>query len=386
MSDPLPTTGRPLRAVTPGRVALAVLAVLLMGVPFYLDGFWLQTGLFTMAAVVAAVGLNILTGTAGQLSMGHAFFLALGAYGYTWMAGESGRAGTAELSGLGLPPLLAFVLAAVLAGVTGGLLSPISGRLKGMYLGIATLSLVFLGQYAMSQLDGVTGGFNGRSVPPMEILGLSFSDTGRVTVLGVPFGAFERLWFFGLVTVAVACLLARNLLRGRPGRALGALRDTEVGASAMGVATARHRAAAFVVSSMFAGAAGALLALVFRRVVPEYFGLLLSIDFLAMIVIGGLGSVSGAVVGAVFVSMLPHVLTHYADVLPVVGDPALASTVLGPTEAARYLYGAAILLVLLLAPGGVAGVLRARIARPRRRTRTSPVSTPVVLSSKEHTS
>ncbi|MFE1317276.1 branched-chain amino acid ABC transporter permease [Kitasatospora phosalacinea] len=388
MSDAPRRPRTPLRRPAP-RTAAAVLLVLVPAcLPFYLSQFWLQTGLFAMAAVVAAIGLNVLTGAAGQLSMGHAFFLAVGAYGYTWMAGEPGRSGSVHLSGLGLPPLLAFALAAVLAGAVGGALSPISGRLRGMYLGIATLSLVFLGQYAMAQLTSVTGGYNGRSVTPMEILGLSFSDESPegLTVLGVPFGAFERLWYFALVVVAAACWTARNLLRGRPGRALGALRDSEVAAAVMGVSPTRHRAAAFAVSSTFAGAAGALLALLFRRVVPEYFGLALSIDYLAMIVIGGLGTVAGAVTGAVLVTLLPQLLAHYADVLPLVGDPSAADTALGPVEAARYLYGAAVLLVLPLAPGGLAGLLRERLARPRRTPATPRTSSTPNTSNTSRTS
>ncbi|KUN54288.1 branched-chain amino acid ABC transporter permease [Streptomyces avermitilis] len=345
---------------------MAGAAVLLCVLPFYLGAFWLQVGLFSMAAALGAVGLTLLTGTAGQLSLGHAFFLAVGAYGYVWLAGDPGP---------GLPPLLALVLAVCLSGLVGGLFSPVAGRVRGVYLGVATLALVFLGHHVMLNADSITGGFNGRSVPPMSLGGFTFTASDpQLTVLGVPFGAEERLWYLALILLAVGWFAARNLLNGRPGLALTALRDSETAAAVMGVPVARRRSAAFVVSSMYAGLAGVLLALVFRRIVPDYFGLALSIDYLAMIVIGGLGSVAGAAAGAVFVTALPLLMARYADQLPLVAAPGAAGHAVGPTEASRYLYGAAIVLVLLFAPDGLSGVARRAGAAVRRR-RTAPPRT-----------
>ncbi|WP_320779954.1 branched-chain amino acid ABC transporter permease [Streptomyces sp. CRN 30] len=337
---------------------LLVPLLLLGALPFYLDAFWLRIGLFSMAAAIGAVGLGLLTGSAGQLSLGHAFFLAVGAYGYVWLAGEPGP---------GLPPAVALVLAVLLAGAAGGLFSPVAGRVKGIYLGVATLALVFLGHHVLLTADSVTGGFNGRSVPPLEIGGFTFDQGDDLTVLGVPFGAEERLWYLGLALFALTWFTARGLLRGRPGRALVALRDSETAASVMGVHVARYRSAAFVVSSMYAGLAGVLLALAFRRVVPDYFSLALSVDYLAMIVIGGLGSVAGATAGAVFVTALPLLMTRYADQLPLVATPGSGDGSVGPTEAARYLYGAAIVVILLYAPDGLSGLARRTRARLRRR-------------------
>ncbi|MCX5144134.1 MULTISPECIES: branched-chain amino acid ABC transporter permease [unclassified Streptomyces] len=355
-------------AVGPRRIAALAGCLLLLAPPLYLSSFWLQTGLFAMVAVIAAIGLNLLVGTAGQLSLGHAFFLAVGAYGYTWLADDSHRSGTTELSGIGLPPLLAFVAAVGLAGAAGAAFSPLSGRLRGMYLGVATLALVFFGHHAMLNAESYTGGFNGRTVPDMAILGLSLGDADDgLAVLGVPFGGLERLWYFGLVLVALAAVAARNLLRGRPGRALGALRDSEVAASVMGVPAARFRASAFTVSSMYAGAAGALLALATQRVVPDYFSLVLSMDMLAMIVIGGLGSVAGAAVGAVFVSVLPQLLAHYSGALPLVVSAGSTAPGLGSADAARFVYGAALVLTLVFAPGGLVGLSGTRAAGRLRR-------------------
>ncbi|MEU0914077.1 branched-chain amino acid ABC transporter permease [Streptomyces althioticus] len=351
--------------LTRRRATLLTVAVLLCLPPFYLDAFWLRIGLFSMAAAIGAVGLALLSGTAGQLSLGHAFFLAVGAYGYTWLAGDPGP---------GLPTALAVPLAVLMAGIAGGLFSPVAGRVKGIYLGIATLALVFLGHHVLLTAESVTGGFNGRSVPPLSLGGFTFDAGDELTVLGVPFGAEERLWFLGLALFALTWFTARGLLRSRPGRALAALRDSETAAAVMGVDVARHRSAAFVVSSMYAGLAGVLLALAFRRVVPDYFGLVLSVDYLAMIVIGGLGSVAGATAGAVFVTALPLLMTRYAEQLPLVAAPGSAEGAVGPTEAARYLYGAAIVLVLLYAPDGLHGL--ARRARDRLRRRRTPTTAP----------
>lgn len=146
---PIPK-GLVLRRAIPGRPILwSAGAVVLLALPFYLERFWLQAGLFAIAAGIGAIGLNLLTGATGQLSMGHAFFLAVGAYGYCALAGDGGRSGGHELVGLGLPSWLAAVLAVVLAGAVGGLFSPIAGRLRGAYLGIATLALIFIGQHVL---------------------------------------------------------------------------------------------------------------------------------------------------------------------------------------------------------------------------------------------
>ncbi|AOS63331.1 branched-chain amino acid ABC transporter permease [Actinoalloteichus hymeniacidonis] len=374
MSEPPEVPVRARRIPHAGALAAAGGVALLLGLPFVLPPLWLQTGLFAMAAAIGAIGLTLLTGSAGQLSLGHSFFLAVGAYGYVWAAGESGE----STAGLGLPGPVAAILAVALAGVAGGLFSPISGRLRGMYLGVATLALVFIGHHVLLELESVTGGFNGRSVPPLTIPGFGFTDDdpAGLLVLGHPFGALERLWYLGVVLVAIAWITARNLLRGRPGRALGALRDSEIAASVMGVSVARYRSGAFVVSSMYAGAAGVLIALVFRRVVPDYFGFALALDYLAMIVIGGLGSVGGAILGAAFVTSLPQLLTQYADSLPLVVAPGSTEPGVTPAELSRYLYGLAIVLVLLFTRQGLIGLLRrlrpAHRRPPPQETRSRP--------------
>lgn len=358
-------------------VPLAWLAfgVLLLAFPFYLDRFWLQAGLFTMAAAIGAIGLNLLTGSGGQLSLGHAFFLAVGAYGYCVFAGEDD-----QLVGLGLPPLVAVPLAVLLAGAAGGLFSPIAGRLHGAYLGIATLALIFIGQHVLFNAHALTGGYNGRAVPPLSIFGFSF-DNSELMVAGVPFGSAEKLWYVGLFLLLLCALFARGVSAGRPGRALHAIRDHRIAAGVMGVPVARYRGAVFVLSSMYAGLAGVLLALAFQRTVPSYFGMILSLEYLAMIVIGGLGSVGGAVLGAAFVTLVPQVLTRYGESLPLVSMPGTGG--IAPGEASRYLYGAAVVAAVLFLPGGLArlpAVWRARGAARKGGTpsRSIPSTDPEV--------
>ena len=264
-----------------------------------------------------------------------------------------------------LDPLLSAVLAVALAGFAGLLFSPIAGRLRGIYLGVASLSLVFIGQHVLLNARSLTGGFYGRNAAPFSLFGFSFTDENPpLTVLNVPFGQRERLWYLGLVLLLLCYLFASNLLRGRPGRALQTIRDSEVAAASMGVNVRAYKAAAFVLSSMYAGLAGVLVALAFQRPVPDYFSLSLSITYLAMIVIGGLGSVRGADVGAAFVTALPLILTHYSDSLTFLAQPGEDGV--GPAEFANYVYGAAIILVILVAPGGLAGIVSGRSGRASR--------------------
>ncbi len=195
-----------------------------------------------MAAAIGAIGLNMLTGATGQLSMGHAFFLAVGAYGYCVLAGESSTDNGHPLTGLGLPiPGWPRSFAVLLAGAAGGIFSPIAGRLRGAYLGIATLALIFIGQHVLFNAGSLTGGYNGRAVPPLSVFGFTFDDS-ELVVAAVPFGSSEKLWYAGLLALLLSALFARGVLRGRPGRAMNAIRDHRIAAGVMGVPVARYRA------------------------------------------------------------------------------------------------------------------------------------------------
>jgi branched-chain amino acid transport system permease protein len=333
-------------------VLFVVALVVLLALPIYVEEFWLRTGFAVFGAIVGAIGLNLLVGTTGQLSLAHAFFLACGAVTYVFVSGESGGIGLADLGGFGLPPVIGMIAGVVVAGLAGLLFSPIAARLRGIYLGVASLGLVFIGQHVLNSWTSVTGGFNGRSAPEFSLFGFTFGNRDpELFVLGVPFREAERLWYLGLVLALAAYLFARNLLRSRPGRALQTLRDSEVAASVMGVNVQRYKARVFLVSSMYAGLSGVMYALSIGSIAPESFGLEVSILYLAMIVLGGLGSVGGAALGAMFVSALPLIFQRYADAVPFVGDGGLAAG-----EAARYLFGLAIILVVLFEPAGLAGL------------------------------
>src|SRR5688572_14176221 len=334
---------------------LVVALVVMLALPLYVEEFWLRTGFAVFGAIVGAIGLNLLVGTTGQLSLAHAFFLAVGAVTYVFVSGESGGIGLADLSGLGWPPLVGMIAGVLLAGLAGLLFSPIAARLRGIYLGVASLGLVFIGQHVLNSWTSVTGGFNGRSAPEFSLFGFTFGNTNPdLFVVGVPFREAERLWYLGLVLALAAYLFARNLLKSRPGRALQTLRDSEVAASVMGVNVQGYKARVFLVSSMYAGLAGVMYALSIGSIAPESFGLELSILFLAMIVLGGLGSVGGAALGALFVTALPLVFQRYADVVPFVGSAGEGGLAAG--EAARYFFGLAIILVVMFEPAGLAGL------------------------------
>jgi branched-chain amino acid transport system permease protein len=358
-NQPATRSGRSLITLLLG----AALLVVLLAVPIYVPEFWLRTGFAVFGAIVGAIGLNLLVGTAGQLSLAHAFFLAVGAASYVYVSGEPGGLGVADLDGLSLPPIVGMVVGVLLAGFAGLLFSPIAARLRGIYLAVASLALVFIGIHVLNSWTSVTGGFNGRTAPEFSLFGFTFGNRDPdLFVLGVPFREAERLWYLGLVLALAAFLFARNIIRSRPGRALQTLRDSEVAAAVMGVNVQGYKARIFLVSSMYAGLSGVMYALSIGSIAPESFGLEVSILYLAMIVLGGLGSVWGAVLGATFVSALPLVFQRYADAVPFVGEGGLAAG-----EAARFLFGLAIILVVLFQPAGLAGLA----GRFRRKGRDS---------------
>ena len=345
-------------------LALLLLAgLVLLALPLYVDEFWLRTGFACCGAIIGALGLNLLVGTTGQLSLAHAFFLAVGAVTYVYVSGTPGGTAT-PVDGLQWPPLIGMVLGVVVAGLAGLLFSPIAARLRGIYLGVASLGLVFIGTHILNTWTSVTGGFNGRLTPDFSLFGFSFGNSNPpLSVLGVPFKEPERLWYLGLFFAIIAYVFAKNLLRSRAGRALQTLRDSEVAASVMGVNVQRYKARVFLVSSMYAGLSGVLLALSIGSIAPESFDLLLSVNFLAMIVLGGLGSVGGAALGALFVAAVPLIFQRYADSIPFVSEVGEGGVAAG--EGARFLFGLAIILVILFEPGGLAGLARRFKRKPR---------------------
>ncbi|MEU8382604.1 branched-chain amino acid ABC transporter permease [Streptosporangium sp. NPDC048865] len=347
------------------RLRWVVPLVVLLILPLYVEAPWLKAGQFVMVGAVGAIGLTLLIGQAGQLSLAHAFFVLAGATSYTVLAAPAGE----ELIGFGWNPLLALVGAVMSAGVLGLAFAPVAGRLRGIYLGVASLSLVFLGLYLGQEAGALTGGTStGRSPAAFELFGFPFSDEGDVKIAGVPIQETERVWYLFLALTGIAVFLARRAIRGRAGRAWRAVRDNETAARAMGVHVGRAKAGAFGVSSSYAGLAGVMTVLWFDILKPDEsefgtYGINVSIAYLAMTVIGGLGSVRGAVAGAAVVNGLPQLLTLTATDLgwfAATGDGAVTPVLVG-----SLVYGAAVVLIVLFEPGGLAALIR-RIRRHER--------------------
>ncbi|MFD8494285.1 branched-chain amino acid ABC transporter permease [Amycolatopsis sp. NPDC059657] len=346
-------------------VAWIALLVVLLALPLYLDAAWLKAGQYMMIGAVGAIGLTLLVGQAGQLSLAHAFFLLAGATSYTVLAGPTGDA---RVTGLGLTPELALIGAVVISAALGLAFAPVAGRLRGIYLGVASLSLVFLGLYLGQSAEKLTGGTStGRAPAQFSLFGFPFGNGGpQVEILGVPLRQAERGWYLFLALTIIAFVVATGAVKGRVGRSWRAVRDNEAAASVMGVSVTRAKAGAFAVSSAYAGLAGAMTVLWFDILKPdesEYgtYGINTSIAFLAMVIIGGLGSVPGAVVGALIVNGLPQILSLYsADLGWFTGTGGGA---LSPILISSFVYGAAIILVVLFEPGGLAAIGRRITAR-----------------------
>jgi branched-chain amino acid transport system permease protein len=369
---PAAPASRSRRAVLLRALAWAALLLVLLALPLYIEPGLLSAGQYVMVGAVGGIGLTLVIGQAGQLSLAHAFFLLVGGTSYAVLAGKTEQAGSEYIVGLGLPPLLALVGAVVISALAGLAFAPVAGRLKGIYLGVASLALVFLGFYLGQALPMLTGGAaSGRNPEPFSLFGFPFSNEGYLAVLGVPFRAPERLWYLFLAFTVIAFVLARGAVRSRVGRAWRAVRDHEAAAEVMGVNVLRAKAGAFAVSAAYAGLAGVMVTLWLGLLKPDEsefgtYGLNTSIAFLAMAIIGGLGSIPGAVVGAVVVYGTPQVLTLFADELGL-GD-TLAG--LSPNVISLYVYGIAVILVVLFEPGGLAAIGRRIVGLATRRRHT----------------
>ncbi|MCW3817960.1 branched-chain amino acid ABC transporter permease [Micromonospora sp. DR5-3] len=355
----------PRRRRLPGRgQALTVgLLVVAVATPFYVGPFWLQVGLTAMAYAVAAIGLAIQVGVAGQLSLAHAVFMGSGAYLYSFLGGAS----TGQVTGLGWPPWLAALGAIVLTALLGALCSPISARLRGLYLGVASLGLVFIASHVMQRFGALTGGPGGREVPPLRLGPLDFSDDTTWVIANVPFHQAEKLWMLGLAVLAGAYLVARRMVAGRGGLALHMMRDSEIGAAAMGITVWRYKASAFVIAAVYGATGGVLLALLTGWVVPESFGFDASVNLLIMVVIGGLGSIRGAIPGAVFVSALPLLIARQAQSIPLISGTG--DSILGPGTLSTFLYAGLFIVTIMFASGGLDRLVALAVGtrRPQRR-------------------
>ena len=354
-----------------GLRAAAVLAfvVAIALLPRFLSDF--RASEFARVAIffTALLGLNVLTGYTGQISLGHGAFMALG--GYTSALLIMGRPGL-ELSQLeapdwlpvgdGMQDIWTIPIAALVAGVFGFLVGLPALRLSGLYLALATFALAVSMPILLREPETVTGGTNGLNMfgTTEDRLTGAIDNSVHIPVLDkdLTFNdwTYYLAWTIGLIGLAIAGLL----LRGRPGRAFQAIRDSEVAATSSGVSLASYKTLAFGISAAYAGAAGALLAIVSTIVTPGSFPVLLSIELLIGVVIAGLGSLWGTIVGALFLVYLRIGIQELADI---------GSLPDGLQDAAKspgmpgVIYGVALILVLFILPRGAAGFLQ-RLSNP----------------------
>lgn len=353
-----------------GRTTLiTVVAVAVVALPLWQPRDIVVTMTFSVAFAIAAIGLTILVGTAGQLSLAHGFFVAFGAYGYTVLVGKP----TAELIGFSLPPVVAAIGGVFLAGILGLIFSPVAARLQGLYLGLASLALIFIGEYFLQNAVFITGGQNGRPVVPFDIFGFVLSGSvpaaQRITIGTFNFDGSARLWIISLIALVIAYIVGERIVKGRPGQALQLIRDNPSAAAAIGVPLQSMKAQVFVLSSMYAGVGGVFMAMITQSVVPQNFNINMSILFLAMIIIGGSGSVAGAILGATIVTFLPAFIDKLGGqkILPFV-DPSGLAGISGGTLS-NIIFGIALILMLIFEPNGFVGLfrrLRARTASPTK--------------------
>jgi branched-chain amino acid transport system permease protein len=354
---------------------LLLVALVLLPVLIGDEVGYLKLAQYILIGVVGGIGLTLLVGQAGQLSLAHPFFLLVGAVSYAVLAADPAE--STEVVGLGLPPAFSVLGAVVISGLLGLAFAPVAGRLRGIYLGVASLSLVFLGLWLGQSLESLTGGTSsGRPVPPFELFGFPFTNTQPApTILGVAIQKQQRLWYLFLAFGVLAYFLARGAVNSRIGRAWRAVRDNEAAATAMGVSVWRVKAGGFTVSSAYAGLAGVMTALWLDLVKPDEneftgsYSLTVAIAYLAIVIIGGLGSVPGAVLGAIVVYGLQQFFLLGANQFGWFADARFGG--LNAVVLAAFVYGAAVVLVVLFEPGGAAAIGR-RLLPGRRNPHPNP--------------
>lgn len=355
-------------------VALALAGVVALVLPFVVGGGALTTATFVVIAGIGAVGLNLLTGYTGQISLGHAFFLAVGAYTGAVLSDE-----------YGLSAAIWIPAAGIVAAACGFLIGPTAVRLRGLYLAIVTLALIFIGQHIFFNVPFISGGPAGRAIPAVQIGPFDFSVGQELDLGGLIIDRDGLYYYLALFLLALSVLYVFNVSRTRLGRAMQATRDGEIAAAVLGVDIARTKLAAFTISSFMAGVSGALFASYLSYVQPQQWGLLLSIQYLAAIIVGGIGTVWGPVLGAIFVFALPDLIKSlpFASGSDIAGVPINA--------AASLVYGALIIAVFLAEPRGIVG-LGSRVAalwrgrgesRPSGSAASGPAAEPSVPSPKE---
>lgn len=309
----------------------AVLAglVVLCAAPMVLGRYELGLLIAIGYSAIAALGLNILVGFTGQISIGHAAFFGFGAFA------------SALLAEHGVPVPLAIWGAGLMTAVVGLVFGAPAARLKGLYLAIATLAAQFILEDFFARARWFSGGVAGRVTEPYALFGLSFDRE-------------ETYFYIVLAHLVVLFVAAANLMRSRDGRALIAVRDHYLSAEMMGINLAYYRTLSFGIASFYAGIGGALYAHYLLFVSVEAFNILYSIQFLAMIIIGGLGSVMGSLMGAAFMVLLPEIVQSGADLLSGGAIDRMLRLGASISFLREMAIGAAIILFLIFEPDGLA--------------------------------
>jgi branched-chain amino acid transport system permease protein len=307
----------------------AIIVLFAVILPLSLHEYYLSIINLSLIAIVGALGLNILVGYTGQISVGHAAFMSVGAYTAANLAVK-----------LGLPFWITLPAGGLMAALVGAIVGIPSLRIRGLYLAIATLAGQLIIEWIINHTPAISGGAQASiQVPRPSLFGYDFRTQGQ-------------LYFFLLFFAGVAIVATLNLVRSRIGRAFVAIRDQDIAAEIIGINIYRYKLLSFAISSFYAGVCGVLYTYYLGIANYEQFQIVVSIDYLAMIIIGGLGSVLGSILGAVFVTMLPIVLRLAME--PLAGlffSPGEMSSVIASTR--LVLFGGLIILFLVVEPEGL---------------------------------
>ncbi|MEJ2068482.1 MAG: branched-chain amino acid ABC transporter permease, partial [Deltaproteobacteria bacterium] len=287
-----------------------------------------------------AIGLNLLVGYTGQISLGHSGFMAVGAYFSVLTILHL------ELAfDIACPFILVVFLSGIVAAVIGLLLGFVALRTKGPYLAIVTLGFGLFVEQTLVLTESVTGGRNGLRTPPIAIFGHSVTD--EITIFGRVLTEEKQVFFIILVVAVLLTLFAFKVVGSKVGRAFVAVGDSEVAAGASGINVTRYRTLAFSLSAFFVGIAGALHANMMDFIAPSKYGIMTNIDMIAMIVVGGLGSIFGSILGAGLMTMLPLIFAKYS----------FAGTIIS---------GTIMIVIVIFQPKGLSGMVSASAVKVKR--------------------
>jgi len=316
-----------------GRLSMLIGLILLFAVvPFISSAYLLYIINIIGIYAIAAIGLNLLIGYTGQISLGHGAFFGVGAYSAAILATKAS-----------FPFVIAVPLAGVITAIVGMFFGLPSARLKHLYLCIATLASQFILEYVFVQWESLTGGAAGISIPSGSLFGIDL-------------GSDRNFYYVIFICFAVMTWMAVNLIRTRYGRAFIAIRDNDQAAEGMGIPIFQYKLLSFAISSFYAGFAGALFAYYMISITPEPFNLWLSIEYIAMIIIGGLGSIPGSVFGTIFIITLNEILSLATEFLMNIGASTGIAITIAPLR--EFVYGLAIILFIIFEPKGLAEVWR----------------------------